>query len=119
MQGLTWHQSFRPQLCNFTISSSAVTIKAGMQWREIYAEAGKRNQSIVGGATPTVGIGGYIAGGGHSPISAKYGMAADSVIEIRAVTAMGQIVVANECQHQDLFWALRGVSVALTVLVKR
>lgn len=28
---------------------------------------------------------------------------------MEVVTPEGEIVVANECQNQDLFWAMRGV----------
>lgn len=65
---------------------------------------------IVGGSSSTVSVGGYLQFGGHSVLSAAYGMGADNVIEIEAVLANGEIVVANECQNEDLFWAMRGVS---------
>lgn len=60
--------------------------------------------------TQTVGvIGGYLQGGGHSPISRMFGMAADNVLEFTVVLlTTGEIVTANACTHPDLFWALRG-----------
>lgn len=67
---------------------------------------------IVGGASTTVSVGGYLSGGGHSALSPLYGMGADNVIEIEAVTADGKIVIANECTNPDLFWAMRGVRLA-------
>jgi FAD/FMN-containing dehydrogenase len=65
---------------------------------------------VVGGGAGTVGIGGYLTGGGHSILSPRYGLAADQVYEMEVVTPDGELVVANECQNEDLFWALRGVS---------
>ena len=57
----------------------------------------------------TVGmIGGYIQGGGHSPLTSIYGMAADHVLSIQVVTADGRFVTANAQTNSDLFWALRG-----------
>lgn len=44
---------------------AAVKIAAGMRFREIYTEAAKHNITIVGGADPGVGIGGWILNGGH------------------------------------------------------
>lgn len=75
---------------------------------EIYNEAGMRNQTIVGGMDLTVSLGGIITGGGHSPLSATYGLGADQVLEVEIVTAGGEILTANECQNSDLFWAVRG-----------
>lgn len=68
-----------------------------------------RNLTIVAGGSTTVGIGGYLTGGGHSALSATFGMAADQVLEMDIVTPRGDILTLNECQNQDLFWAMRGV----------
>ncbi|CAJ2510894.1 Uu.00g065190.m01.CDS01 [Anthostomella pinea] len=53
-------------------------------------------------------MGGYIQGGGHSPLSSIYGMAADQVLNMEVVTADGRFVAANAQKNPDLFWALRG-----------
>jgi FAD/FMN-containing dehydrogenase len=78
--------------------------------RELYRAAADRNLMIVGGASTTVSVGGYLTGGGHSPLSPLFGMGADNVIQLEIVTADGKLVVANECSQRDLFWAVRGVS---------
>lgn len=85
-----------------------------MQMIEIDEAASLRNLTIVGGNAGTVGVGGYMTGGGHSAISSTFGMGADQVLEIEMVTPGGDIVTANECQNQDLFWAMRGVSIPHT-----
>jgi FAD/FMN-containing dehydrogenase len=77
---------------------------------ELDDQAQQRNLTIVGGGAGTVGVGGYLTGGGHSFFSATYGMAADQVLEMEMVTPGGNILTVNECQNQDLFWAMRGVS---------
>ncbi|RKP04460.1 hypothetical protein THASP1DRAFT_21097, partial [Thamnocephalis sphaerospora] len=56
----------------------------------------------------TVSTGGYITGGGHSILSAKFGLAADQVVEMEVVTPKGELLILNECQNTDLFWAMRG-----------
>lgn len=53
-------------------------------------------------------MGGYIQGGGHSPLSGLYGMAADQVLAFEVVTPIGEFVTANSTSNTDLFWALRG-----------
>lgn len=53
-------------------------------------------------------MGGYIQGGGHSPLSSLYGMAADHVLGFEVVTPIGEFITANSTSEPDLFWALRG-----------
>jgi FAD/FMN-containing dehydrogenase len=109
MRGLTFHKSFQPKGCNFTIDTTAVTMMAGEQWGDIYTQAGLLNQVVVGPGPASIGIGGYLTGGGHSTISGLYGTGADQVLEMDVVTASGEMLTVNECQNTDLFWALRGV----------
>ncbi|EGX94176.1 FAD/FMN-containing isoamyl alcohol oxidase MreA-like, putative [Cordyceps militaris CM01] len=92
-----------------TSMGSAVTLGAGVVLMDIYAETSKRNLTAVVGLSHTVGAaGGYIQGGGHSPLGPWKGMASDNALQFRVVTADGKLVVANEYQNRDLFWALRG-----------
>ncbi|MCJ1361065.1 hypothetical protein MMC16_000162 [Acarospora aff. strigata] len=109
IQGISFHDSFVPKHCKTCKPTPAATIQAGMRMSEINAESAKLGVVVVGGADAGVGIGGFITGGGHSPISSKYGLGADQVLEFQVVTATGAILTVNECQHSDLFWALRGV----------
>ncbi|CAG8948804.1 hypothetical protein HYFRA_00001927 [Hymenoscyphus fraxineus] len=82
---------------------------AGVQGFEIYKAAHDRGLMVVGGEGETVGItGGYIAGGGHSPLSSLHGMGADQVLSMEVVTADGRFVTADFEHNTDLFWALRG-----------
>jgi FAD/FMN-containing dehydrogenase len=53
-------------------------------------------------------MGGFILGGGHSPLSSLYGMAADHVLGFEIVTPLGEFLSANSTSNTDLFWALRG-----------
>jgi len=57
----------------------------------------------------SVGYGGYITGGGHGALANLHGLAADNVLEMEIVTPKGDLLTINECQNQDLFWAMRGV----------
>ncbi|KAK5632339.1 hypothetical protein RRF57_008054 [Xylaria bambusicola] len=108
MQSVETHDAFKPTGCDFTIDSPAVTVGGGSPLSLIYTELDKINQTIVGGDSKSVSVGGYITGGGHSILSPRYGMGADSVLEVEVVTPMGEILTANECQNEDLFWAMRG-----------
>jgi FAD/FMN-containing dehydrogenase len=63
---------------------------------------------VTTGQDPSVGLGGYIQGGGHGPLASTYGLAAQQVLQARVVTTKGDILVANEVENSDLFWAIRG-----------
>ncbi|KAH7325285.1 hypothetical protein B0J17DRAFT_681764 [Rhizoctonia solani] len=88
---------------------SAVTVGAAEQWLDVYKAADQHNVSVVGGAARSVGAaGGWVQGGGHSPLGGLFGMGVDNVLQFTVVKPDGQIVKANKCQNKDLFWALRG-----------
>jgi FAD/FMN-containing dehydrogenase len=110
MQDRQIHDSFRPHGCNFVINTPAATVGGGSQIGDLVEALDKLNRTIVGGTSKTVSVGGYLTGGGHSVLAQRYGMGADQILEMEVVTPQGNIVIANECRNQDLFWAMRGVS---------
>ncbi|KXJ87473.1 FAD binding domain protein [Microdochium bolleyi] len=90
-------------------SGPAFKLGAGVQAFEMYEAADREGVTAVGGEGKTVGVmGGYLAGGGHSPLSSIYGMAADQVLSMEVVTPDGRFVTASDSSNKDLFWALRG-----------
>lgn len=111
-----WTRNFNQiqYLPNYVDSGTGYKGKAfkagsGVQARDIYAAAKKQGLVVVGGEGATVGVmGGYVQGGGHSPLGSIHGMAADHVLSMEVVTADGQFVTADSTQNSDLFWALRG-----------
>ena len=78
---------------------------------EIYELAAAQNSMVIGGDDPDVGIGGYLTGGGHSPLGGQYGLGADNVLEFEVVTPDGAIRILNQCSNSDLFFAFRGVRI--------
>lgn len=86
----------------------AAIIGSGSNWGEVLQSAAAIGRTVVSGQDSTVGLGGFIGGGGHGPLSSHYGLAADQVLQATVVTTEGQVLVANEAQNQDLLWAIRG-----------
>jgi FAD/FMN-containing dehydrogenase len=109
MRKVTVADAFVPRGCA-PPGTPAVTVEAGTRWIEAYQEVtGKHRRYVQGGGCTSVGAaGGFLQGGGFGSWSRKYGIAASNMLEAEVVTADGRIVVANACQNQDLFWALRG-----------
>ena len=102
-------QGFKPKDCPRTIAEPALTVGGGTQAHDAYITANKHGRMVVGGTAKSVGITGHACAGGHSVLSSHYGLGADQILEFEMVTPGGDIIIANECLHSDLFWALRGV----------
>jgi FAD/FMN-containing dehydrogenase len=54
------------------------------------------------------GVGGLTLGGGMGWLARQAGLACDNVESFEVVSADGDVLRANEHQHPDLYWALRG-----------
>lgn len=105
--------SFTPQGCGCSVDDPPeprVVAGPGNQFDGLYKWLDQYNYTVIGGSGLTVGLGGYLTGGGHGVMSSNHGLGADQILEVEMVTPNGDIIIANECQNTDLFWAVRGVS---------
>lgn len=88
--------------------TSTVWAGTGLTSGEV-TRAVEQHGLIVGfGDSGTVGIGGLTLGGGIGYMVRKHGLTIDSLLAAEVVTAAGDILIADETNHPDLFWALRG-----------
>jgi FAD/FMN-containing dehydrogenase len=109
MREIVVHDAFMPT--GATASGSpvpAMSVGAGARWLEAYHAAEASGRFVLGGGCTSVGVAGFTLGGGFGSFSRRFGTAAGNVLELEVVTADGDVLVANEAQHADLFWALRG-----------
>ncbi|KAE8386199.1 putative isoamyl alcohol oxidase [Aspergillus alliaceus] len=90
------------------LSEDVFIVGSGQQWGNVLSKALEQGRVVTTGQDPSVGLGGYIQGGGHGPLSSTYGLASSHVLQMRVVTTEGKVLIANDAEHQDLFWALRG-----------
>lgn len=111
MKSIAYHaDSFTLDKSGRSFQGHHMTVGAGCQLNELQQKAHKHGQVFPGGNSKTVGIAGFVSGGGHSILSPHFGLAADNVRQMEVVTPSGEVLTVNEDQHPDLFWAMRGVS---------
>ncbi|KAI8623347.1 hypothetical protein F5Y19DRAFT_458953 [Xylariaceae sp. FL1651] len=85
------------------------TIGPGQVWSDVYTWLAPDGLAVNGGRYPTVGVGGYLVGGGISYFSSTHGWGCDTVVAYEVVLADGSVVEANASgKYADLFWALHG-----------
>ncbi|POS77367.1 hypothetical protein DHEL01_v204246 [Diaporthe helianthi] len=90
-------------------SGPAFKLGAGVQGFELYEAAEAHGLTTISGICPTVGVvGGYVQGGGHSPVMQLFGMGADQVLALEVVTATGEFVTVTPEVNPDLYWAILG-----------
>lgn len=83
-------------------------IGGGSRLIDVYAGLADHGVTIPAGSCPTVGVSGLTLGGGIGLSGRKLGLTSDNLLEIELVTADGELVVANERDNEDLYWASRG-----------
>ena len=82
--------------------------EAGAKWHDVIAAAHPHGLAPLNGFAGTVGVSGYMLGGGIGWLARQYGAAAGSLRSAELVTADGRLLQVNDHSHADLFWGLRG-----------
>lgn len=111
LRNLSRNSSFIPEGCSASTFEplDTITTAAGVNTEEVYSFADSQNVTFIGPYGTSIGVsGGWVQGGGHTVLSPVYGLGIDRVIQFKIVTPDGVKRVANHCQNEDLFWALKG-----------
>ena len=82
--------------------------EGGATWGDFNAATYPYGLATTGGIISTTGVGGLTLGGGIGYLARGFGLSCDNLVSADVVTADGRILVANEDENADLFWALRG-----------
>src|SRR6185369_5907334 len=85
-----------------------VRVEAGCTGGEMDHATHAFGMATPGGTVSSTGVAGLTLGGGIGHLTRPYGLAIDNLLEVDIVLADGRFVTANETQHPDLFWAVRG-----------
>ncbi|KAJ7849544.1 hypothetical protein B0H14DRAFT_2239929, partial [Mycena olivaceomarginata] len=90
----------------FSDDESQLTVGAGCVFDEIYKFIRPKGYNIVGGGG-SVGIGGWMMGGGYSLKTNQYGLGIDNLVQVEIVLPDGEVVKAMNQPQRDLFWAIK------------
>ncbi|KAF5620757.1 nicotine oxidase [Fusarium tjaetaba] len=97
---------------------NVVSVGPGGHWQDVYDTLIPYGLAVAGGRAGTVGVGGFVTGGGNSFYSASHGMACDTVAGWQLVLANGDIVEANAESNADLWQAMKGGSGNLGLITR-
>ncbi|HUG07933.1 MAG TPA: FAD-binding oxidoreductase [Acidimicrobiia bacterium] len=90
------------------LEARTARIGPGVTGEELDAATQQHGLAVPIPTVSSVGVVGAALGGGTGYLSRKYGITADNVISIDAVTSDGRPVTASADENPDLFWAMRG-----------
>lgn len=83
-------------------------VGGGMLCGAVEIETAREGVATVLGQCPSVGVGGFLLGGGVGPLMSRYGLGCDNIVSADLVLADGRPVRANAHENPDLYWAIRG-----------
>lgn len=110
MRSIALHDAFVPAGSpDGTLAIPAVSVGAGAIWGQVYdAVSVKGGRYVQGGGCLTVGVAGFVQGGGFGSFSKAYGTGAANLLEAEVVTADGRVRIVNAVNDPELFFALKG-----------
>jgi FAD/FMN-containing dehydrogenase len=89
-------------------SNSTVRVEGGCVWGEVDRATHEFGLAVPSGILSSTGVGGLTIGGGTGYLSRHYGLIIDNLVGVDLVLADGSCLTANDDEHPELFWAVRG-----------
>jgi FAD/FMN-containing dehydrogenase len=83
-------------------------ISGGARGADVAAVTDPLHVAAGTGTCSAVGMAGLALGGGYGPLIGRCGLALDNLLAAQVVLADGRVVVADDANEAELFWALRG-----------
>jgi FAD/FMN-containing dehydrogenase len=102
------------RLDSVRVDGDIATIGAGAKWAAVVAAAAPHGLAPITGSSTTVGVVGYLLGGGFGPLARSHGISSDYLVGATVVTGDGELVEATD----DHLWALRGGKFGLGIVVE-
>lgn len=83
-------------------------VGAGARWGAVAAAAAEHGLAVVSGMSPTVGVTGFLLGGGLGWFARSHGLGTNSLRALEVVDAQGRTIAVDSGRNPELFWAARG-----------
>lgn len=88
--------------------TKVATIGAGYRFYQLTPKLAAHDRMIAHGTCATVGITGFIQGGGWSPWTRKHGMCCENLVGATVILGDGTEIQVSETENSEILWALRG-----------
>jgi len=85
-----------------------VRIEPGARWMDVAAALEPYGWALSSGDYGGVGVGGLATAGGVGWLAREHGLTIDHLRAVEMVLSDGSVVRADDEEHPDLFWAVRG-----------
>jgi FAD/FMN-containing dehydrogenase len=89
-------------------AARTVRVAGGALWGEVDHATHPFGLAVPSGFISSTGVGGLTLGGGIGYLTRACGLTIDNLLSADVVLADGSVVTADQNNHADLFWALRG-----------
>ncbi len=89
-------------------TAGLATAGSGVTLFALYQALAAQGLALAAGSCPTVGISGYLTGGGHGLRARSHGLTCDSLQQATVIDAQARTLAANADSEPDLYWASSG-----------
>ena len=108
----------RIDLVQVDVAARAATVGAGARWAAVVASGAPHGLAPIAGSAPSVGVVGFLLGGGIGPLARSHGFGSDYLVGATLVTGTGDVVRTSADDNPDILWALRGGKPRLGVVTE-
>ncbi|XP_004505013.1 berberine bridge enzyme-like 3 [Cicer arietinum] len=94
---------------NIDIHNEVAWVESGATIGKLYYTISKTSEfyAFPAGICYSLCAGGHFSGGGYGPLTRKFGLAADNIVDAKIVDVNGKIL-DRKAMGEDLFWAITG-----------
>ena len=104
--------------CEVNPVERVARVGAGARWQHVLDAATPHGLAPLCGSSPSVGVVGFLTGGGIGPLVRSVGTSADHVRAFELVTGAGETLRVTADENPELFWGLRGGKATLGIVTE-
>ena len=93
---------------NYDTNTQQLTIGGATKFQAMWDVLQPHLREVPAGSIQCVGAMSATLGGGLGSLQGVHGLALDSLVSVKLVTANGSYVTASKTSNSDLFWAVKG-----------